>query len=68
MPAIKKNTRQAHKTVARIGKILTKAKKHHDQAKKSVKQIKKAHGEAKKHVTSTKKGMRRKTARRAYMP
>ena len=66
MPAIRKSTRQATKTVARIGKFLTKAKKHHRQATNSVKAVKKAHADAKKHISSTKKGMKRGTARRAY--
>jgi|TARA_R100001369_G_scaffold69259_1_gene96873 hypothetical protein len=66
MPALKKTTRQAHKTVKRISGLLTKAKKHHRQAQNSVKAIKKAHGDAKKHVASTKKGMTRMTGRKAY--
>lgn len=64
MPAIRKTTRQATKTVARIGKFLTKAKKHHRQATNSVKAVKKAHADAKKHVSATKKGMKRGPGRK----
>ena len=80
MPAIRKTTRQAHKTVDRVASILKKAQKHHRQAKNTVKAVQKIHKEAKKHAKKTKpfktasgrsnyggnKGDMRKTARRAY--
>lgn len=67
MPAIRKTTRQAQKSVARVAKMVKTAQKHHRQATNSVKRLKAIHKSVKGHVKSTRKGQSRKTARKAFM-
>jgi len=61
MPATRRTQRRAHKTIARIGKALTQAKKHHRQATKTVAKIKGLHRTAKGELKGGAKGLRRTT-------
>jgi F0F1-type ATP synthase membrane subunit b/b' len=62
MVAIRKTQRRANKTIARIGKALTQAKKHHRQTQNTVKKIKAIHETAKVELKAGVKGIR-KTAK-----
>jgi len=55
MVALRKAERRTHKTIAKIGRVLKKAHKHHRQAKKSVVAIKKIHAQAKTDLKRTRK-------------
>lgn len=59
MVATRRTQRRAHKSIARIGKMLHMAKKHHRQATKTVTKIKSLHATAKGDLKKA-KGMRRK--------
>jgi len=59
MVATRRTQRRANKTIARIGKALTQAKKHHRQAQNTVKKIKSIHQTAKVELKAGVKGLRK---------
>ena len=59
MVATRRTQRRASKSIARIGRALTQAKKHHRQAQNTVKKIKSIHRTAKGELKGGAKGLRR---------